>query len=124
MSDNEDVFRVLEEEEPMPRPPQLRVYLRSDASLPIHSVSAALPDYDVIVPRSKNEAAYIRRMPTDSQREYKGEVERVAKILALLLIADTYLSCFYDDSAGRTQHVVEMRKATGVPNFVETYTGR
>jgi hypothetical protein len=39
MSDAEDVFRVLEEEEPMPRPPKLRVYLRSDASLPIHSVS-------------------------------------------------------------------------------------
>jgi hypothetical protein len=63
----------------------------SEANLPIGSVSAALPDYEVIVSHSKNEAALIRKMPTESEQEYKGEVERVAKILAPLLIADSYV---------------------------------
>src|SRR5262245_5857296 len=110
MSDTEDAFRFVEEEERRPRPPQLRIYLLSDASLPIYIVSAALPDYEVIVPHSKNEAAFIRNMPTESEQDYQGEVERVAKILARLLIAASYLSCFYDDSRGRTQHEINLRK--------------
>jgi hypothetical protein len=117
MSDAEDVFKAIEEWRPCA--PQIRIYLLSEVGPPITSLSAALPDYETILPHSKTEVAFIRKMAVESEQEYKGEVERVAAIMAPLLVADSYLSCVYDDSEGRTQFLMEMRKTGGMPKFIE-----
>jgi hypothetical protein len=96
----------------------------SEADLPVRNVSAALPNYEVIPARSKNEAVLIRKMAVESEQGYRSEVERVAKTLVPLLIAGSYLSCVYDDSAGHTLFPMEMRKTGGAPNFTETDPGR
>jgi hypothetical protein len=106
-----------------PSAPQVRIYLLSETDLPIASLSVALPDYQIIQPRSKNEAAFIRKVTLESEQECSGEVERVARILAPLLLTNSYLSCVYDDSAGRTNFLMEMQKIGGMSKFIETDTG-
>ena len=121
MSDAEEVFRDMDERRPCT--PQVRIYLLSEVGPPIGSLSAALPDYEVVPARSQTEVALVRKMAVESEQEYKREVERVAEIVGPLLTADAYLSCVYDDSEGRTQFLREMRKTGGMPKFTDMATG-
>ena len=61
-------------------------------------------------------------MALESERERRDELERVARILAPLLFANSYLSRVYDDSVGRSKFLAEMSKIGGMPNFVEKDT--
>ena len=120
MSEPEDVFKFLEER--IPCVPQLRIYLLSDAVLPIASLFSSLSDHELFLPHSKNEVALIRKMAVESEQDFRREVERVTQILAPLLIADSILTCMYDDGDGRTQFFMQMRKTGGMPDFIEMDT--
>ncbi len=121
MSDNEDVFRAIEEQGT--RAPQFRIYLLSEERPPIAGLSGALPDYEIVLPRSKNEIAFIRKMAIESKEEFRLECERVAAIMAPLLVPDSYLGCVYDDARGKTRFQMELRKTDESPRFIETDPG-
>ncbi len=121
MSDNEDVFKAIEEQGT--RAPQFRIYLLSEGRPPIAGLSGALPDYEIVLPRSKNEIAFIRKMAIESREEFRRECERVAAIMAPLLVPDSCLGCVYDDARGKTRFQMELRKTDESPRFVETDPG-
>jgi hypothetical protein len=98
--------------------PQVRIYVLSERDLPMASLSA-IADYEIVVPRSKREAALIRKMAVESEQEFKREVGRVAAIVASLLVADSYLGCLYDNDRGCTEFQLEMHRTGGAPAFVE-----
>jgi len=117
MSDLDDIFRVMEERQP--GAPQVRIYLVTIGSPPVASLSAALPDYEAVVPRSRTEIAFIRKMAVESEEQLRLKVQRVATIVAPLMVADSRLSGVYDNSKGRTQFLVELRKIGANPQFIE-----
>ena len=116
MADWKDVFEAIEERGP--NAPQVRIYLLTAGIPPVARLTAALTDYEAVVPKSKTEIAFIRKMAIESEQQFGLEVERVAAIAGPLLLAESYLSCVYDNSEGRTQFRVEMRKARETSKFI------
>ena len=80
--------------------PQIRIYLLSEAALPGASLSAAIAEYETVVPRSKAEAAFIRKMAVQSEEEFRREVARLA-------------------ARGRAQFEIGMQRTGRAPTFVE-----
>src|SRR6476469_3082254 len=101
MSDYEEVFKSLEEPEQFA--PQLRIYLMRDERPPIATLAAALPDYEVVLTRSKNEIALMRKVAIEVEEQFRVECKRVAAIVAPVLVPDSYLCCMYDDASGTTR---------------------
>jgi hypothetical protein len=118
MPDYEEFFKAFEEQEQCA--PQIRIYLMSDQRPPTATLFAALADYEVVLPRSKNEIALIRKMSIEWEEQFRMECERVAAIMAPLLVPDSYLGCMYDDAGGTTRFQMELRKPDESPNFIET----
>lgn len=119
MSDYEEVFKSLEEPERCA--PQIRIYLMRDERPPIATLAAALPDYEVVLTRSKNEIALIRKVTIQLEEQFRVECKRVAAIVApVLLVPDSYLGCIYDDAGDITQFQMHLRKPGESPNFMET----
>jgi hypothetical protein len=120
MPDYADVIEALNELGPCAS--QLRIYLISlltEERPPVAALSGALPDYEVVLPRSKNEIAFIRKMTIESKGQFTIESERVSVIMAPLLVPDSYLRCLYDDAGGKTQFQMELRKTAGSRTFIE-----
>ncbi len=73
----------------------------------------------MVLPRSKNDIAFIGKKSIQSREEFKAEYERVAGIIAPLLSVDAHLFCQYDDEWGDTRFQIELyRTENGA--FVET----
>ena len=119
MSDYDDVFKAIDELAQAPHSPQIRIYLLSVERLPVARFSDALPDYEIVLPRSNNEVAFIRKIGIGSEEEFRVEYERAAAILAPLLVAGSYLGCLYDDPVGRTRFQIELRKTAASHKFIE-----
>jgi hypothetical protein len=83
-----------------------------------------LPEYDVVLPRSSNEIAFMRKVAFESEELFRLECARAAAIMAPLLGADCYISCLYDNARGYTQFGTELRKTGESPEFIETNPGR
>jgi len=117
VSDMEDVFKGHDELARGPHPSQVRIYLLGKASLSAIDLSPALPDYELVFPRSSDEVALIRRISVESEGQFRLECERVAKILAPRIAGDSYLSCVYDDVQGRTRFRMDLQKTGGQEAF-------
>ena len=100
-----------------PHIPQVRVYLLTETRPSAEDLSAALPDYELFLPRSSGEAAFIRKVAMDSEAQFRTECQRVAKLLARQVAAGSYLSCVYDDNRGRTTFNLELRKTGDSQEF-------
>ena len=118
MSDYEEVFKSLEKQEQYA--PQIRIYLISDHRPPVATLFAALPDYEVVLPRSKNEIALIRKAAIELEEQFREECARVAAIVAPLLAPECYVRCLYDDAGGTTRFQIHLRKPDASLNFIET----
>jgi hypothetical protein len=116
-ADNEDVINALNEQGPYAH--QLRIYLLIEEPPPVAALSGALRDYEVVLPRSSNEIAFIRKMTVESKEQFRVECERVAAIMAPLLAAESYLHCLYDDAGVKTQFQMELRKPAESETFIE-----
>ena len=116
MSDFDEVSADLQKPRPVQHTAQVRVYLLTENRPAGEVLSAALPDYKLYLPRSPQEAAFIRKVAMKSEAEFRAECERVAKIIAPHVPAQSSLSCVYDDDKGRTTFNVEMEK-TGDTEF-------
>ena len=117
MSDLDDILSSVNERGPCA--PQVRIYLLSEGRPPLASLSAALPDYEIVVPHSSNEIAFIRKLAVESEGQFRSEAGRVAALVAPLVVGDAHLSCVYDNSEGCTQFGMDMRKTGGMPQFDE-----
>ena len=115
--DFEDVLKAVQERGPSA--PQVRIYLLSEGDPPTARLSAALADYEIVVPHSRTEAAFLRKMAVESEEQFRREGERVAAIIAPLLVADSYVCCVYDNHEGYTQFRMDMQKTAGTPKFIE-----
>jgi len=98
--------------------PQFCVYLFTEGPRPVGSLIGVLPDYEMVLPRSKNDIAFIGKKPIQSREQFKLEYERVASVIAPLLSGDAHLSCQYDDERGTRFQIELYRTENG--NFVET----
>jgi len=110
VSDSNEVLTDFKKGVQAPHIAQVRVYLLTPARPPAEALSAALPDYRLFLPHSAQEAAFIRQVSMQSEAQFRSECERVAKVLAPGLPAESYLSCAYDDDRGRTSFNVELEK--------------
>jgi hypothetical protein len=126
MSDLEEQYAKLYENfvDPLLRPhtPQVRLYLLSESRPPEADLARALADYEIFVPRSPDEIAFIRKIPMESEEQFRAECARVAKILAGLVAADSYIGCSYDDVRGRTTFQFELQKTGDSQEFAESQT--
>jgi hypothetical protein len=118
MSEYEDVFKAIEEHGPID--PQLRIYLLSQKRLPFADLSMVLPEYDVVLPRSSNEIAFMRKSGFESEELFRLECVRAAAIMASLLGADSYISCLSDNARGYTQFGTQLQKIGESSEFIET----
>lgn len=98
--------------------PQVRIYLLCENRPPVAGLSRALPEYDAIVARAEGEVAFVRKIPMESEEQFRVECQRAANILALQVRADGYLSCVYDDDRGRTRFLIEFRKTGSSQDFI------
>ena len=105
-----------------PHTPQVRLYLLSDSRPPAADLARALADYEIFVPRSPDEIAFIRKIPMESETQFRAECARVANILARLVAADSYIGCSYDDVHGRTTFQLELQKTGDSQEFAESQT--
>jgi hypothetical protein len=117
MPEYDDVFTAFEEHGTFA--PQIRIYLLSEEHPPVTRLSAALPDYDVVLPHSTSEIALIRKIAIESEQHFRAECNRVAAVLAALLIPESHLSCVYDDAGASTRFLMELRKDCGGRAFIE-----
>jgi len=126
MSDLEERYAKLYAnfEDPLlaPQTPQVRLYLLSESRPPEADLARALADYEIFVPRSPDEIAFIRKVPMESEEHFRAECARVAKILAGLVAADSVLGCSYDDQHGRTTFQFELQKTGDSQEFAESQT--
>jgi hypothetical protein len=124
MSDLEERYAKLYAnfEDPLlaPQPPQMRLYLLSESRPPVADLARALAGYEIFVPRSPDEIAFIRRVPMESEEQFRAECARVAKILTGLVAADSYIGCSYDDRHGRTAFQFELQKTGDSQEFAES----
>jgi hypothetical protein len=86
----------------------------------VADLARALAGYEIFVPRSPDEIAFIRKVPMESEEQFRAECARVAKILAGLVAADSYIGCSYDDRHGRTTFQFELQKTGDSPEFAES----
>lgn len=117
MHRDDDAFGALAEAER--QPPQVRIYLLGAAPPPVAALRDALSDYRMIVPRSPQDIAFVRRLELESELRFRLECDRVAALLAPLVGGGVCLSCVYDNAAGRTEFQVELQKGGGSAQFTE-----
>jgi hypothetical protein len=103
-----------------PHTPQVRLYLLSESRPPVADLARALAGYEIFVPRSPDEIAFIRKIHMESEEQFKAECARVAKILAGLVAADSVIGCSYDDRHGRTAFQFELQKTADSQEFAES----
>jgi hypothetical protein len=102
--------------------PQVRLYLLSESRPPEADLARALADYEIFVPRSPDEIAFTRKIPMESEEQFRAECARVAKILAGMVAADSVIGCSYDDERGRTTFQLELQMTGDSQGFVESQT--
>lgn len=100
--------------------PQVRIYLFTEGRPPITALFPALPDYEMVLARSRDELVFLRKMSMESEAQFRRECRRVAEIVAPLVVPDCHLHCAYDNAAGRTGFAVELQKTGASAAFVET----
>jgi hypothetical protein len=105
-----------------PQTPQVRLYLLSESRPPEADLARALADYEIFVPRSPDEIAFTRKIPMESEEQFRAECARVAKILAGMVAADSVIGCSYDDERGRTTFQLELQKTGDSQGFAESQT--
>jgi len=103
-----------------PHTPQVRLYLLSESRPPVADLARALAGYEIFVPRSPDEIAFIRKIHMESEEQFNAECARGAKSLAGLVAADSVIGCSYDDRHGRTAFQFELQKTADSQEFAES----
>ncbi len=102
---------------PGPFAPQIRAYLVSNKLPPEAELRSLVPQYEIVVPNSTGEAAFIRQITLESEDQFRGECSRIGAILAPRLPGHSALDCFYDDEKGQTRFHIEFRKSALEADF-------
>lgn len=82
MSDHEDVLKAIAEDLQASHHPQVRIYLLREERPSVAHLSGVLPDYEIVLPHSSNEVAFIRQIAVGSEEQFRLECDRVARRLA------------------------------------------
>jgi hypothetical protein len=123
VSDHQDVSKAIDDDIQAPHHPQVRIFLLTAERPAVSRLSGALPDYQIVMPRSNDDVAFIRQVTIESKERFRLECDRVAASIAALVIGDSSLGCLCDDAAGRTLFYIELRKTSTNEKFIETDAG-
>jgi hypothetical protein len=120
MSELDEVLRNLDEVEQKPHDALVRLYLVSNPRPPVADLGHLLAEYEVFVPRSQDDLAFIRKVALESEEQFRAECQRVAGILAPLVPKGSHLGCRYDDVKGKTSFQFELQKTGESREFLVT----